>query len=101
MLNMEKKVENNALYIALEGQLDTLSVPGVEAELKPLMAEVTSVTIDLEKLDYMSSAGLRVLLAIQQVMEEKDAEPVKVINSNATIREVFEMTGFDSILTLE
>lgn len=101
MLNVEKKMENGALFIALEGQLDTLSSPGFEAELEPLLEETESLTIDFAKLDYISSAGLRVLLAAEQEMEEKGAESVRIININDTIRNIFEMTGFADVLRLE
>lgn len=101
MLNVEKRMENGALYIALEGQLDTLSSPGFEAELEPLLADVNSLTLDFEKLDYISSAGLRVILAAEQAMEEKDAEQVRVINMSETIRGIFDITGFTEVVLLE
>lgn len=101
MLNLEKKLENGALFVALEGELDTLSSPGFEAELEPLLAQADSVTVDFEKLEYISSAGLRVLLAAEQAMEEKGAAQVKVVNMNDTIRNIFSITGFEDILSLE
>ena len=101
MLKTEKKLENGALYVALEGEMDTLTSPGFEAELKPLLAEATSVTLDFEKLEYISSAGLRVLLAAEQAMEEKGAEQVRVVKMNDTIRNIFDITGFDSILSMD
>ena len=101
MLKIDKKQENGALFIALEGELDTLSSPDFEAELEPLLAGADSLTIDFEKLEYISSAGLRVLLAAEQAMEEKGAEQVKVVNMNDTIRNIFDITGFADILSLE
>ncbi len=101
MLNIEKKMENGALFIALEGELDTLSSPDFEAELEPLLADAASITIDFEKLEYISSAGLRVLLSAEQAMEEKGAEQVKIINTNDTIRNIFDITGFTEILSVE
>ena len=101
MLNVEKKFENGALFVALEGELDTLTSPDFEAELEPLLAEATSLTLDFEKLEYISSAGLRVLLAAEQAMEEKGAEQVRVSKMNDTIRHIFEITGFDNILSLD
>jgi len=101
MLNVEKKLENRALFIALEGELDTLSSPDFEAELEPLLATADSLTLDFAKLEYISSAGLRVLLSAEQAMEEKGAEQVKVVNMNDTIRNIFEITGFADILSLE
>ena len=101
MLNVEKKLENGALFIALEGELDTLSSPDFEAELEPLLADAESLTLDFEKLEYISSAGLRVLLSAEQHMEEKGAEQVKVIHMNDTIRNIFDITGFADILSLD
>ena len=101
MLNVEKKTENGALYIALEGELNTLTTPAFEAELEPLLADAASVTLDFEKLSYISSAGLRVLLAAELAMEEKGAERVRVVKPNDTIRNIFEITGFESILSLD
>ena len=101
MLNIEKNMEKDTLFIALEGQLDTLSAPAFEAELEPLLADAASLTIDFEKLDYISSAGLRVLLSAEQVLEEKGMGPIRIINCNKTIREILEMTGFVNILLME
>ena len=101
MLNIEKKLENGALFIALEGELDTLSSPDFEAVLEPLLADADSITIDFEKLEYISSAGLRVLLSAEQAMEEKGAEQVKIVNLNDTIRNIFDITGFSDIFSLE
>ena len=101
MLNVVKKLENGALFITLEGELDTLSSPDFEAELEPLLPEADSVTIDFEKLEYISSAGLRVLLAAEQAMEEKGGQQVKVVNLNDTIRNIFNITGFEDVLSLE
>ena len=101
MLKVEKKLENGALFIALEGELDTLSSPDFEAELEPLLADTNSLTLDFEKLEYISSAGLRVLLAAEQAMEEKGAAQVKIVNMNDTIRNIFEITGFSDVLSLE
>ena len=98
MLKVEKKQEDGALFIALEGELDTLSSPDFEAELEPLLADAASITIDFEKLEYISSAGLRVLLSAEQAMEEKGAEQVKIID---TIRNIFDITGFTEILSVE
>ena len=101
MLNVEKKLEDGALLIALEGELDTLSSPDFEDMLEPLLDEAQSLTLDFEKLDYISSAGLRVLLAAEQALEEKGAEKVRVVNMNDTIRNVFEITGFVDVLAVE
>ena len=101
MLNVEKKLEDGALLIALEGELDTLSSPDFEDMLEPLLAEAQSLTLDFEKLEYISSAGLRVLLAAEQTMEEKGAERVRVVNMNSTVRNIFNITGFTDVLAVE
>jgi anti-sigma B factor antagonist len=101
MLNVEKKLEDGALLIALEGELDTLSSPDFEDMQEPLLAEARSLTLDFEKLDYISSAGLRVLLAAEQALEEKGAEKVRVVNMNSTIRNIFDITGFVDVLSVE
>ena len=101
MLNVEKKLEDGALLIALEGELDTLSSPDFEDMLEPLLAEAQSLTLDFEKLEYISSAGLRVLLAAEQTLEERGAERVRVVNMNSTIRNIFDITGFTDVLAVE
>ena len=101
MLNVEKKLDNGVLLIALEGELDTLSSPDFEDMLEPLLDEAQSLTLDFEKLEYISSAGLRVLLAAEQALEEKGAEKVRVVNMNSTIRNIFEITGFTDVLAVE
>jgi len=101
MLNVEKKLEDGALLIALEGELDTLSSPDFEDMLEPLLAEAQSLTLDFEKLEYISSAGLRVLLAAEQTLEERGAERVRVVNMNSTIRNIFDITGFVDVLAVE
>ena len=93
------KVKNeNSLTVALEGRLDTLTAPELENDLKASLDGVTSLVFDLEKLEYISSAGLRVLLSAQKVMNTQGKMTVK--NVNETIAEIFEVTGFSDILTI-
>ena len=99
MLNINKNVENNKLVIALEGRLDTTTSPMLETELKNSLEEVTELVLDFEKLEYISSAGLRVLLSAQKTMNNQGS--MKVINVNENIMEIFEVTGFSDILTFE
>ena len=101
MLNVVKTQENGALFIALEGELDTLSAPDFEDMLEPLLDDTQSLTLDLAKLEYISSAGLRILLAAEQAMEEKGAEQVRVVNVSSTIRNIFDITGFVDVLAIE
>ena len=92
-----KNLNENVMNIALEGRLDTTTAPQLEAELT--LDGVSELTFDFAKLDYISSAGLRVLLAAQKVMNKQGA--MKVLNVNSDIMEVFEITGFSDILTIE
>ena len=101
MLNVDRTQENGALMIALEGELDTLSAPVFEDMLEPMLTDAQSLTLDFEKLEYISSAGLRILLAAEQAMEEKGAEKVRVINANSTIRNILDITGFMDVLAVE
>ena len=99
MLNIEKQLQNDALTVSLEGRLDTTTAPTLEAELKSALDGVKSLTLDLEKLEYISSAGLRVLLYAQTQMNI--AGEMKIKNANETVMEIFEVTGFSDILTIE
>ena len=97
-MTIEKKMNGTELAIALEGRLDTMTAPELEAELKNL-ADVESLIMDFSKLEYISSAGLRVLLSAHKTMSAKGG--MKVTNVNEIVREVFEVTGFADILTIE
>ena len=99
MLNIEKKTENGALTVVLEGRLDTTTAPELETELMDVIDDVAALTLDFEKLDYISSAGLRVLLSAQKKMNTKGE--MKLTHVNDTIMEIFEVTGFSDILTIE
>ena len=99
MLNIIKSGENDTLTVALEGRLDTTTAPTLETELSSALEGVKSFTIDMEKLDYISSAGLRVILSAQKRMN-KEGE-MKIKNVGETIMEIFEVTGFSDILTIE
>ncbi|MCX4357917.1 MAG: STAS domain-containing protein [Oscillospiraceae bacterium] len=87
------------MNIALEGRLDTTTAPQLEAELKQSIADSTELNLDFAKLEYISSAGLRVLLAAQKVMNKQGKMVIR--NVNDVISEVFEVTGFADILTIE
>ena len=98
-MTITKKQNGTELEIALEGRLDTMTAPELEAELKRSLDGVESLTIDFSKLDYISSAGLRVLLSAHKVMSSKGG--MKITHVNEIIREVFDVTGFADILTIE
>ena len=99
MLNIEKKTDGSSLNIALEGRLDTMTSPQLEETLKDSLDGVTSLIMDFEKLEYISSAGLRVLLSAQKIMNKQGE--MKLIHVNDVINEIFEVTGFSDILNIE
>ena len=99
MLNIKKKKEDNKLCVALEGRLDTTTAPQLEEELKNSMDGITELVLDFDKLDYISSAGLRVLLSAQKVMNKQGE--MKLIHVSDVVNEIFEVTGFCDILTIE
>ena len=99
MLNIKKTIENGKAAMELEGRLDTVTAPQLEAELKGSLDGVNELTMDFEKLEYISSAGLRVLLAAQKEMNKKGV--MKLTHVCETVMEIFEVTGFLDILTIE
>lgn len=99
MLNIEKVQEGSKLTVKLEGRLDTTTSPQLETELGSNLDGVTELIFDLQKLEYISSAGLRVLLSAQKTMNNQGSMVVK--NSIEEIREIFDVTGFSDILTIE
>ena len=99
-MNIEKNCDGTSLTAALEGRLDTHTSVRLEAELKDSIDGVTELIFDLEKLDYISSAGMRVMLALKKAME-KHGGSIKVRNVSPEIMEIFDMTGFSEMLTIE
>ena len=98
-MKITKTQNGNSLYIALEGRLDTNTAPELEASIKGSIDGVEELTIDMEALDYLSSAGLRVLLGTQKIMNKQGS--MRVTHVNDTIMDIFEVTGFADILTIE
>ena len=92
-----KKSEGSKLTIALVGRLDTTTAPELEAEIKSSLDGVTEFVLDFEALEYVSSAGLRVILMAQKLMKKQGS--MVLVNVNADIMEVFDITGFSDILT--
>ena len=99
MLNITKQAADKALTVALKGRLDTSTAPQLEAELKEALEGVAALTLDLGALEYISSAGLRVLLSAQKQMNRQGE--MKITHVNETVMEIFEVTGFTDILTIE
>ena len=98
-MTIEKIAEGNKLTIAPVGRLDTTTAPKLETELKQNISGVEELVLDFSGLEYLSSAGLRVLLAAQKVMNRQGSMEIK--NVNETIMEIFEITGFVDILTIQ
>ena len=98
-MNIRKSAESTKLTIALEGRLDTTTAPQLESELGTALDNVTDLVFDLANLDYISSAGLRVLLSAQTKMNKQGNMLVR--HSKPEIMEIFDVTGFTDILTLE
>ena len=99
MLNITKNTNASELTVSLTGRLDTTTAPELEKELKTSLDGVTTLVIDMTALDYISSAGLRVLLSAQKTMNKQGE--MKVVHVGDTIMEIFEVTGFSDILTIE
>lgn len=98
-MNILQEKNGTELVIALEGRLDTMTAPELEAALKDAFEGVETLVFDLEKLDYISSAGLRVLLSAQKTMNRQGN--MKVTHANEIVREIFDVTGFADILRIE
>ena len=98
-MKIDKTQNGTELMVALEGRLDTVTSPDLDAALGSLEG-VTKLTIDMEKLVYISSAGLRVLLNAQKNLEKAGSSMI-IRNANEELKEIFEITGFDEILTIE
>ncbi len=99
MLEIQKNAENKKVTLALRGRLDTGTAPELEETLKSALDGAEELTFDLAELEYISSAGLRVLLAAQKIMNKQGK--MKLIHVNETVMEIFEVTGFSDILTIE
>ena len=99
MLNISKVTEGKKLTIALTGRLDTTTAPELESELKDSLNGVEDLVMDLKALEYISSAGLRVMLMAQKIMTKQGS--MVVTNVSEEVKEIFEVTGFSDILTIE
>ena len=98
-MTIQKTLNGTELTINLIGRLDTTTAPQLEAELKQNISGVEKLVLNFAALEYLSSAGLRVLLAAQKVMNKQGEMIIR--NVNETIAEIFEVTGFSDILTIE
>jgi len=98
-MTIEKTVNGTELTMTLSGRLDTTTAPQLETQLKESIDGVEHLVLDFAALEYLSSAGLRVLLSAQKIMNKQGSMVVR--NVNETIAEIFEVTGFCDILTIE
>lgn len=98
-MTIDKQLNGSELTLALNGRLDTTTAPELEAVIKESIAGVTNLVMDFAELEYLSSAGLRVILSAQKTMNKQGEMVIR--NVNETINEVFEITGFIDILTIE
>jgi anti-sigma B factor antagonist len=98
-MTIEKKINNDAVTLIVSGRLDTQTAPELENELDAVLAGLKELTFDMTNLEYVSSAGLRVILKAQKAMNTQGS--MKLTGVNDSIMEVFDITGFLDILTIE
>ena len=98
-MEITKCVQDTFVSLGLSGRLDTITSPQLERELKELLPGAKELVLDFAGLEYISSAGLRVLLSAQKVMAKQGE--MKLTHVNETIMEIFEVTGFSEILTIQ
>ncbi|HAW15526.1 MAG: STAS domain-containing protein [Clostridiales bacterium] len=98
-MTIEKKLNGNELIMEIKGRLDTVTASELESSLKQSLAGIETLIFDLKDMEYISSAGLRVLLSTQKIMNARGT--MKIINVSETVAEVFEVTGFSDILNIE
>ena len=99
MFNISKETNGSNLTIALSGRLDTTTAPELESELKGSLDGITTLIMDCKELEYISSAGLRVFLSAKKTMNKQGSMIVR--NASDEVKEIFEVTGFSDILTIE
>ena len=98
-MTINKQREGSKLYAEILGRIETVTVTDAEKALLPDVEGITELTLDFKGLDYISSAGLRLLLSLQKIMNKQGS--MKILNVNETVREIFEVTGFSDFLTIE
>ena len=98
-MTIEKKINGEALTLIVSGRLDTQTAPELEKELDSVLADIKELTFDFANLEYVSSAGLRVILKAQKAMNTQGS--MKLTGVNESIMEVFDITGFLDILTIQ
>lgn len=101
MLNIEMQVNDGVLNVKLDGELDGMTSPDFEEQLESKRTEVSKIVIDASKLEYVSSAGLRVIMATQLYMEENDKDMIQIVNVSDEVAEIIELCGFDEIIEIK
>ena len=99
MLTIKKDLTENQLLVTLSGRLDTTTAPDLEKELTESIPGVEELIFDIEELEYVSSAGLRVFLSSQKKMNKQGS--MKITKASQDVKEIFDVTGFSDILTIE
>ena len=99
MFEITKNVENQKAVLALKGKLDTTTAPELDKTINEIISDIKELVFDFADLEYISSAGLRVLLSAQKAMNARGE--MKLKNVGETVMEIFEVTGFSDILTIE
>lgn len=98
-MTINKKINGTKMYAEVNGRIDTVTVTEAESILKSDLDGITELVLDFSGLDYISSAGLRLLLTLQKTMNKQGSMTIK--NANETVTEIFDVTGFSDILTIE
>ena len=98
-MQITKTISDDALTIAITGRIDTLTAPQLDAEIQGKLDGIKNLTIDLKNVEYISSAGLRIFLTAQKIMNKQGSMVIK--NVDDTVNDIFEVTGFSEILTVE
>ena len=98
-MNIEKNCVENVATLKVIGRLDTTTAPALESAVSEIVGGSQQLVLDFDGLEYISSAGLRVILKAQKAMAPKGG--MKLLHVNETIMEIFEITGFSDILTIE
>lgn len=99
-MEVKFKKQDSSLTVTISGNIDTVTAPELDSKLQENISDVKDLVLDFAAVDYISSAGLRVILMANQQMEDVDGN-LTIKNVNEDVRDVFEMTGFDSLLNLE
>jgi len=99
-MTIDKKTNGSTLCAEFSGRLDTVTTPEAESVMKDGLDSYTELKLDFAKLDYISSAGLRLLLSLQKMMNSRGGS-MRIVNANETVKEIFEVTGFSEIMNIE